>query len=274
MTCENIKKSIPDYLAGETEQKQKETLDAHFAACEACRKEVGSLNAIWTNLGMLPEEQPSEALRARFAAMLEAYQHGLEQGKAKTSFRDVLNAWLSRWWPRQPIIQFALSAALLIIGVLIGSQFKNTAKINTDAAQLREDFTRMQQLVALSLLQQQSPIERLKGVTLSYRLQQPNQQIINALLNTLNRDPSVNVRLASLDALLQFSDQAKVREGLMTSLPKQTSPMMQIALIDLLVEIQEKRSLNVLNDFMAMDTLDNLVKERATRGIELLRTGE
>lgn len=274
MTCENIQKRVPEYLAGEIEQKEKDTLDAHFAACETCRKEVGSLNAIWTNLGMLPEEQPSEALRARFSAMLEAYQHGLEQGKAKTNFKDVLNAWLSRWWPRQPVIQFALSAVLLAIGVLIGSQFKNTGEINTDAAQLREDFTRMQQLVALSLLQQQSPIERLKGVTWSYRLQRPDQQIITALLNTLNRDPSVNVRLAALDALLQFSDQSKVREGLITSLPKQTSPMVQIALIDLLVEIQERRSLNVLNDFLAADTLDSLVKERATRGIELLRTGE
>lgn len=274
MNCDNVKNHLPDYLAGEIERDKKETLEAHFAACENCRKEASSLGAIWANLGMLPEEQPSEALRARFAAMLEAYRQGLQEGTSKTSFKNALNHWLASWWPRQPILQFGLSAVLLAIGLLIGSQLNKTAESNSEVAQLREEFSQMQQLVALSLLQQQSPIERLKGVTWSYRLQQPDQQIIIALLNTLNRDPSVNVRLAALDALLQFSEEAKVREGLVTSLPKQSSPMVQIALIDLLVGIQEKSSLDMLNEFAETDTLDSLVRERATRGIELLRRGE
>lgn len=275
MNCEMLEKAIPDYVAGTLEKEARRELEAHIAACDHCRKEVTSIGAIWTNLGMLPEEQPSEAMRARFLALLDAYQQGLAQGRDKVLFKDVVDRWLLSWWPRQPAIQFGLAVALLVVGFFFGNLMTQNPAANNannmEVQQLREQFTQMQRLVALSLLEQQSPIARLKGVSWSYRLQEPDRQVVDALLNTLDRDPSVNVRLAALDALLQFSDQEKVREGLVASLPGQPSPMVQVALIDLLVEIQEKQSLGALNKFAEADSVNSIVKERATRGIELLR---
>lgn len=271
MNCEKFEKWIPDYIAGSLDEHSRRTLEAHMAACERCRKEVSSISALWTNLGMLPEAQPSENMRARFFTALEAYQHGLEQGKQRAHFKDWLNGWFLSWWPKQPAIQFGMAFVLLIVGFFLGNQSQFGGGSGSEVRQLREDFTQMQRLVALSMLDQQSPIDRLKGVTFSYRLQKPDRQVVDALLNTLNRDPSVNVRLAALDALLQFSEQDEVREGLIASLANQSSPMVQVALIDLLVEIQEKQSLGVLNNFASGDSINTIVKERATRGIELLR---
>ena len=46
-------------------------------------------------------------------ATLDAYQHGLEQGKQKAHFKDWLNSWFTRWWPRQPVISLLEAQALI-----------------------------------------------------------------------------------------------------------------------------------------------------------------
>jgi hypothetical protein len=106
----------------------------------------------------------------------------------------------------------------------------------TTADELREEVRHTRQLVALSLLQQQSASERLKGVDWSNRMTRPDPQVLSALLHTVNYDQNVNVRLAALDALHQSANNEMVRRGLVESLDRQTSPLVQIALIDLLVE--------------------------------------
>jgi hypothetical protein len=54
-----------------------------------------------------------------------------------------------------------------------------------------------------------------------------------------------------------------VRRGLVESLDRQTSPMVQIALIDLLVEIRDKPAGQALKDLMQESRLNPEVRERA-----------
>src|SRR5207253_8403487 len=68
----------------------------------------------------------------------------------------------------------------------------------------------MKQMVVLSMLQQQSAGARLEGVTWSTRDQQLDPKVLSALLHTLRHDPSVDVRLAALDALSRHSAQPHV----------------------------------------------------------------
>src|SRR5438128_11544340 len=79
-------------------------------------------------------------------------------------------------------------------------------------AQLREEMSSMKQLVTLSLLQQQSASDRLRGVEWSCRLAQPDEHVLSALLRALDSDPNVNVRLAAIDALHRFASDATVRQ--------------------------------------------------------------
>jgi hypothetical protein len=67
-----------------------------------------------------------------------------------------------------------------------------------------------------------------------------DEKVINALFTTLNNDLNVNVRLVALEALTQFAKDAIVREGLVKSLAVQDSPMVQVALADVMVKLQEK----------------------------------
>ncbi len=76
----------------------------------------------------------------------------------------------------------------------------------------------MRQLVTLSLLQQQSASERLRGVDYAYRVDQSDTQVLAALLHAVNHDPNVNVRLAAVDALRKFAGSPAVRGTLDQSL--------------------------------------------------------
>ena len=62
-------------------------------------------------------------------------------------------------------------------------------------------------MFALSLLQQQSASDRLRGVSYSYQMDKGDVQIREALLETLNSDSSVDVRLAAVDALRRMAAQ-------------------------------------------------------------------
>ena len=128
----------------------------------------------------------------------------------------------------------------------------------------------MYQLVTLSLLQQQSASERIRGLSWSQRVSQPEPQVLSALLQVLDYDPNANVRLAAVDALQQFSDQPMVRQGLVQAVTRQSSPLVQIALIDLLVQIQEKRSVDTFKRMIADENLNDAVKQRAERALKQL----
>ena len=101
-------------------------------------------------------------------------------------------------------------------------------------------------------------------------MDQPTESLLSAVFNALNDDPNINVRLAAVDALFLFSDRPGVRDELVRSLSNQTSPLIQISLIDLLVNIQEKRALNALRALIQDKNVDPAVKEHAEAKLEQL----
>jgi HEAT repeat protein len=60
--------------------------------------------------------------------------------------------------------------------------------------------------------------------------------VLSALLTAVKEDPNVNVRLAAIDALGSVVERPNVQKSLVDSLPRQDSPMVQIALVDLLAD--------------------------------------
>jgi HEAT repeat protein len=86
----------------------------------------------------------------------------------------------------------------------------------------------------------------------------------------LNRDPNVNVRLAAVDALYLFYDHPEVKEGLIHSLAGQTSALVQMSLVNLLVEIRERRAVEALERLIQDQNLNPKVKKRAEMGLTQL----
>jgi anti-sigma factor RsiW len=264
MSCEKTREKFADFLAGEIEDESRALIQAHLSACPACREEMESLSTIWTKLGVLPKEQPGPALRQRFYEMLEAYKDGLDEARTGPGLRRTISGWFERVMPRQPVYQFALSLILLAAGLGAGYLLNGSRPAaKNEIAALHSEVTDMRRTVAISMLKQASPSERLMGVSWSSRLESPDEETLQALLEVLDHDPNVSVRLAAVDALYLFYDNPRVKAGLIESLAGQTSPLVQISLINLLVEIRERRAVKALEQLIQNKRLNPRVRERA-----------
>src|SRR5262249_2200067 len=235
MRCEEVREQFPCYAIDQIDEPAKTQVAQHLRVCANCRVEAEELSPLWTIIGSIPAAEPGPELRSGFQMMLEAYKQGLDHAPKRTWWAAV-NTRLNGWWPPQPALQLGMCLALLLLGVMAGKQVRTVpagpdAPPNNEVAELRSELAQMRRMVALSLMQQQSASERLNGVNWSYQLQQPGNDLLTALLNTLVHDASVNVRLATVDALRQFGDQPVVLRGVVEAMSREESPMVQVALI-------------------------------------------
>jgi len=262
MNCEAAIDRFLESLTGDLDASTSADLESHLANCATCRAARDGLRALWHGLDVLPQETPSEMLRPRFYAMLHAAG---QEKRRRRSRRQRLNGWIEGWWPRQPIIQVGLALVALVVGLGLGPRLRRTP---SELEQLRAEIQSTRRLVAISMLQQQSPSQRLQGVSFSYRLQDPDADVVQALLQTLETDPNVNVRLAAADALGQYPELPQVRLGLVESFQHQTSPLVQIALIDLLVEVSDPEVTELLRRVAQDPKLHASVRQRAQSGLQ------
>lgn len=264
MTCEQARSLVAESLNSEHDPAVNFELESHILDCPVCSMELTEVRRLWNQMDLLPEAAPGPDVRPRFYQMLEAYQQGRSEAKKEK------RSWFA-WWPQQPAWQIGLSFALLAVGVFAGHLWSNRDTRTVDVAQLRSEVDTMRQLVTLSLLQQQSASDRLKGVNWAYRVEQSDTEVLSALLKTVNQDPNVNVRLAAVDALRNFGRSPVTRKALVQSIPKQTSPMVEIALIDLLVDLKEKPSVPVLRNMLSKPDLDPNVRQRVDTALRELQ---
>jgi hypothetical protein len=260
MNCDEARLILPEYLSESLSQAQDLAFASHLASCDACRAETERLGSLWRGLALLPGTlpEPGAQVRDRFYESLAAYRHGLES--ARGGWREKLGS----LWPRQPAWQMAISFALLVLGVGLGYELRPAKQeVQPDVAQLRGEVSNMRQMVALSLMQQQSAGERLRGVNWAYRVESSDTEVLSALLDTVNNDPSVNVRESAVEALHRFGSSPVTRTAIVQSIRKQTSPLVQIALIDLLVDLKVSDAAPELNKLVSDDTIDSSVRDRA-----------
>ena len=90
------------------------------------------------------------------------------------------------------------------------------------------------------------------------------------MLQTLNNDPNVNVRLATIEALYQHAENPTVREGLIAAITKQDSPLVQIALADVMLSLQEKKSVAELQKLLRKKDLNQAVEAKVKQTINVL----
>lgn len=278
MTCERYREQIPECLAGRLEKSARESLVEHLETCSGCRNELAELGVVWRGLETMSGPEPDDpAMRRRFMEMLSAYQAGLEQApvrKPVPAESSARSRWFA-WWPANPAWQIAVAAALLIAGLLAGRYALTPREMPAEMAQLKGQVEGLRQLVALSLLQEQSPSDRLRGVSFSSQIGRPDAEVEKALLQTVNHDANVNVRLSAVDALQKYASDPAVRRALGDSVMTQDSPLVQVAIIDLLVQTTDRVSApglkNMLGKIAQDAQMDEVVRQRATLAVQKLR---
>ena len=270
MKCKNIQELFTDEWAGTLDDDSRARLESHISQCPSCLQEWETLNGLWDRLGKIPNEDPGPAVRSRFYSMLHSYRNDMDGSEIMASPHPIRSRYSGGMFLPQPIFQFGLAAVLLLAGFFGGYILRSSRNGHEELAGLREEVREMRQMVTLSLLKQQSASERLKGVSWSSRVSQPDPEFISALMSTLNYDSNVDVRLAAIDALSRFAAYPDVRSGLVKSLPMQGSPLVQITMIDLLVQLHERQSIDVLKRIADDAGQNQYVRQRAEWGLQKL----
>jgi HEAT repeat protein/putative zinc finger protein len=268
MNCNEARDLVTEALAAPLPRGAAADLEAHLATCDACRLETADLRRVWKELERLPEDVPGEDTRTRFAAMLEAEVRAARRRGAlrRWAARGLsgLEGRLERWLPHRALAQAAVAVGALALGLLLGAghRFGGGAAAPTgELAGLRQEVRSLSELVTLSLLKQDSASERLRGVSFGRQSGASDDRVLEALLDTLRRDSDVNVRLAAVDALAATVGRPMVRDQLLHELQKQRSPMVQIALIDVLLAHDRDGSRQRLLDLAADPSLDPAVRD-------------
>jgi hypothetical protein len=265
MTCERVREQIPELLAGRLEQAARTSVVEHLESCAGCRTEVAELNAVWRgmeNLNDPADTVPDPTAKSRFLDVLRAYEAGLATAHAAPKPKVVA-------FPANPAWRAAIAAGLVAIGVLVG-HYQMRPQETSEIGQLKGQVENLRQMVALSMLQQQSPSARMRGVTYSEQISQPDREVVDALLFAVSNDSNENVRQSAVDALQKFAADPRVIPALVDSIPSQQSPFVQISIIDMLVQLRARSTADDLAK-LAKDThIDETVRQRATLAVQQL----
>ena len=248
----DIEKLLEKYYEGETSLEEEKQLRAFFQD-DAIPEHLQSHAAQFRFFSDARKEKPSEDAAQWLAEKFEPV-------KPRVSRVISLNTWSLR---------MAASVALLAIGFAGGLVYNRLPKdtagqggvaVQTEAAEIR-------QVLRFDPVRHHSASERIKAVNQSHQLPQADREITQTLINTMNFDDNVNVRLAACQSLLRFQREPGVREALIQSLQIQTDPNVQIALIDILVTIKEKRAVEEMQRLIENQRVMKVVRLKAQQGI-------
>ena len=249
-----------DKLAGNISENEEKALKEFLLSNPEKAKELKDLEQTWDLFEEIERPEPSDAMDARFEGMMAAYSE--KQKEVRPNVLDWIVAQMTKSWQ--------VGLASLVMGLFIGWWMLPSQDQKQDIAQLSSEIQSMKEMMMLTLIEQPKAQERIRAVNMAADMPKADEKVINALISTLNHDDNINVRLASLESLVRYVDEPDVRHALVDALKMQESPLMLVAIADVLVAIQEKSSVDAMEK-LKENTEDEFVKEKLNESIETLK---
>lgn len=273
MECGFDKTLLTAWLDHQLSEEERMQVETHLADCEECRNELSSSRYIWELMDDIPTPEPPAGTLVRFNAMLDSYKAAATPATTNTG----ILARLKQLFTINPGFAMGYSLLLVIVGIALGHWLNNPspapATPSADKQQL-ESLTaqvgEMREMMMKALLQNPSASERIRGVSYTSEIPTVNRGIIDALLTTLNNDQNVNVRLMTLEALTHYGSSPAVREGLVHSILLQESPLVQAAMADVMLKLQEKNAVRPFKKLLQQKNLNALVRTKIEAAIARL----
>lgn len=257
MEQQRIEHLLYKYNTGEADAGEVKEIESLIERGQIDLDQIQSFQRMNYLIGGIETPDPSSALDDRFRKMLKE-----ERGQShKTWWSGLFN--MTELGPRLAFASISLIAGLTA-GYFLWSPEKNDEQI----VQLGKEISSMREMMMLSLLEKESATDRLKAVNLTQDMDQVSKTVTTALLETLNNDENVNVRLAALDALRPYSRDGQIREALVRSISEQKSPLVQVALAELMVALQEKSAIDAFNKILQDTETPTDIKKRIQESIK------
>jgi len=245
---------ITGYLDGTLNQGEMQQVQKRMAAGDPDFADLPELKQLNAGLNSAAVPEPGPRMQQRFYAMLEA-----EKGRAATkpAYR-----WSHLASNGLYLRNLGFALALFMVGLLVGDLFNPLSSREDKIDMLTTEVSQMREVMMISLLENESPVERLRAVNISHKVTNNNTRVVEALLSTLNNDTNVNVRIAAVDALVERGAMPEARMGLINAITQQDSPMVQVALADAMISLQEPKSVGQFQKLLAQDDLNHTVRNK------------
>jgi hypothetical protein len=260
MNCKEFNELLKEYLSGTIDSYDLDRLKKHLESCDECRSaflEIEKINAAFDNIPDL--ELPSDTNHVLDEMI---HQESLATARGKRfigiSQRILIPAGI------------AASIILFMAGFLTGRTQRENHLKDQEILALRQEVNETKNLMILNLINQQSASKRILAATYAEEVDVLNPEVMNALLNSLNNDYSANVRLASLEALAKYTDDPNIRLELVKTFDNEKDPIIQLNMINLMVLLNEKSSVQIMQRLVNDDLTPETVKEQAKKGLEVL----
>ena len=224
---------------------------AHLAECTICQKQLADLREVIDTMDGMGDVPVPDAVQFQIST---AIAEEIARENQSSGFH---------WW------QVAAAVALLMVGFAVGKLSVKDQTAEIIALQSQVDI--LKEVSMVNALQTSSASERLQVVNrIESEKPASSQKLLNSLFQTLNTDESPNVRYAAAQALVRFMNEEAVRVRVAESLELQSDPLIQISLISILTEAQEKHAIKPLRKILGQETINPEVKKQAQIALDIL----
>ena len=248
MINESVKQSLIDYLDGNLDREALAEVEEILSKDNATRIWFEEYKQVHQLVKQSAELKPSAALRDSFHAAL---QQEIDLHKPTQVFFT------------PTIYKVAATLLILIVSGFIFFWINSQWQEKQELAQLRKELQETKSMMMTMMNNDLSASQRMMGVSVANNLPEADQEISKALLKVLNEDPNTNVRLSALEALSKFYTDPYVKQGLIQSLSVQKDPSVQIALIQLLVQVKEESIMPQLKNMIEDQQSIKAVRDEA-----------
>ncbi|MCD8538681.1 MAG: HEAT repeat domain-containing protein [Leadbetterella sp.] len=287
----NTEEFFADYLDGKISETE---LAGFFSENPGSRQEFEELKQLFKELPEAVQPEASAATDDRFYAFLEE-QKSKAVPRFRLSFREVFRyaamvlavAGAYYFGSRKPEpevvtvekpVYITLRDTIkvkeeAVTGQGAGKTARKEPAVMEELAHIKKEVSQINEVqnrMILAMLRQESAASRLEAINYSYNLEDADETLMDALFQTLERDPSVNVRLAALEAVGRFELSPAMRENLVLTLAEQRDPSLQMALITKLIELREVKALPVFAGIRNNPDVSESIRDRVEFGIKVL----
>lgn len=267
MNCEAFEIYVVDYIDQNLEQALAREIEEHLESCEECKTMYRQYEELLHLMSRRKQEEPDNSMRMDFHKLLRESMDQLEQEEAKPAKRSIAVNWNFTFG------RIAAGIAILIAGAFIGYSVQKGFNTNPQAEQidkLQVEIGAMKEALMFTLLEQESPSQRIQAVGYTAEIRNPDTPVIHVLINTLNNDTNVNVRVAAAYSLAKYTEHMAVRDSLINSLKIQTDPILQVILMHILVENKETRAVEAMRELVSDKNTLGEVRDIAENSINVL----
>jgi flagellar basal body-associated protein FliL len=253
MDIEKFEAQIIDYIDGRLGDAERVEVEQELMRNDKAFTRYEQLKEVMHAMDKAEKYEPSPELKQRFDAALQAEMDSSRPAKA-VFFQPAF-------------YRVAAAIALLIVGGGIGFWISKHNNQQQEFQALAKEVEATKLMMMTLIGNKQSASQRIQGVNVAMTIESADDDVVEALIKRMNEDPNTNVRLAALDALSKFHNEPLVRKALVAGLSSQKDPVVQIALIQLMVKIKEKGIVTDLQRIVDDEQTMKAVKDEAYSGL-------